>query len=180
MIDSEKKWFILYTRSGQEKRVSNLLTRKKIENYFPINRQITSRKKVLMEPLFSSYVFVKIEECYLVNLRTIEGVINFAYWLGKPAIIRNEEINILKRFLNEYSTINLEKVPFDIKGSFITSDPSIIEEYDYEISVKNNSIKLVLPSVGYIITAELEKSQVEIYNSKKQPLEISEKFQFAI
>ncbi len=180
MIDSKKKWFILYTRSGQEKRVSNLLTRKKIENYFPINRQITSRKKVLMEPLFSSYVFVKIDECCLVNLRTIEGVINLAYWLGKPAIIRNEEINILKRFLNEYSTINLEKVPFDIEGSFTTSDPSTIKEYDYEISVKNNSIKLVLPSIGYILTAELEKSQVEIYNSQKLPLEIGEKFQFAI
>ena len=180
MIDSKKKWFILYTRAGMEKRVSNLLTRKKVENYFPINRQMISRKKVLLEPVFSSYVFVKIEDIYLVNLRTIEGVINCAYWLGRPAIIRNEEINILKRFLNEYSTINLEKVPFDMEGSFRTSDPSTLEQYDYEISVKNNSIKLVLPSIGYIVTAELEKSQVEIYNTKKLPIEISEKFQFAI
>ena len=34
----EKQWYAVYTRPGVEKKVCEILTRKKIENYFPLNR----------------------------------------------------------------------------------------------------------------------------------------------
>ncbi|MEY4660481.1 MAG: hypothetical protein RLZZ42_433, partial [Bacteroidota bacterium] len=61
----KKKWFAVYTRSRCEKKVAQMLTKRGIVNYCPLNkklRQWSDRKKYIFEPLFPSYVFVYIEE----------------------------------------------------------------------------------------------------------------------
>src|SRR6185295_4409213 len=111
-MDGSKKWYTVYTRAGWEKRVAENLTRRKIENYYPLTklvRQCDNSKKIVHEPLFNTYVFVRISENEILLLRQIVGVINLVYWLGKPAIIHDKEIEIIKRVLNEYRNIKLEK-----------------------------------------------------------------------
>src|ERR1700733_7578238 len=92
---SGKSWYAVHTRPRWEKKVAGLLAKKKLEFYCPLNkvqRQWSDRKKIVTEPLFSSYVFVHIDETEQVPVRVTDGVINFVYWLGKPAVVRNEEI----------------------------------------------------------------------------------------
>src|SRR5436190_16268144 len=113
MSNSIKNWYSLYTRQGCEKKVANLLSRKNIENYCPMKRQWNGRRKPVLEPLFNSYVFVQTSETDLQNIRMLDSVVNFVYWLGKPAIIRQEEIEMIRRFMNEYINVKLEKIPFD-------------------------------------------------------------------
>ena len=87
-----KKWYVVYTRPRWEKKVADQLGRKKIDYYCPLNRvhrQWADRKKIVLEPLFSAYVFVQIDETEQLQVRLTDGVINFVYWLGKPAVIRN-------------------------------------------------------------------------------------------
>src|SRR5450755_3783860 len=113
----EKKWFVVYTKSRCEKKVADLLTRKGIEHYCPLNRvqkQWSDRKKIVIEPLFSSYVFVHIDETEQTLMRTTDGVINFVYWLGKPAIVRSEEIVAIREFLNDYKNVRLEKTTVNL------------------------------------------------------------------
>ncbi|MBL0358846.1 MAG: UpxY family transcription antiterminator [Chitinophagaceae bacterium] len=55
----------MYTKPRWEKKVACLLDEKGIENYCPLNKvvkQWSDRKKVVLEPVFKSYVFVKILE----------------------------------------------------------------------------------------------------------------------
>src|SRR5262245_7538924 len=114
---NEKKWFALYTRARSEKKVSEILTRKKIENYCPINKvvkQWSDRKKIVYEPLFASYVFVRISESDITFLKRTQGVINFVYWLGKPAVIRDSEIESIKDFLSGHMNVKLERAPISI------------------------------------------------------------------
>ncbi|HEX6432075.1 MAG TPA: transcription termination/antitermination NusG family protein, partial [Niastella sp.] len=62
-MESAKRWYAVYTHAKWEKKVADLLTRKNIENYCPLNkvvRQWTDRKKIIYEPLFTSYVFPRI------------------------------------------------------------------------------------------------------------------------
>ncbi len=57
----QKNWYIVYTKSKCEKKVSALFSKRKIENYCPLNckQTITFRKhKTFYEPLFDAYVFV--------------------------------------------------------------------------------------------------------------------------
>src|SRR4051812_32359085 len=113
MSNSTDKWYALYTRPGCEKKVANLLSRKNIENYCPLKRYLNGRKKVVIEPLFNSYVFVQMNEATdMQQIRKTDSVVNFVYWLGKPAVIQDDEIDIMKRFMNEYSNVKTERIPF--------------------------------------------------------------------
>src|SRR5687767_5047441 len=101
----EKKWYAVYTKPRREKKVDKLLNEKGMESYCPlqkIQRQWSDRKKIVEEPLFKSYVFVRISDEQQTELRMVNGVVNFVYWMGKPAIIKDKEIEIIKKFLNEY------------------------------------------------------------------------------
>src|SRR6186997_1335326 len=112
-MDENKKWFAVYTKPRFEKRVTEIMNRKRIENYCPINkvlRQWSDRTKFVTEPLFPYFVFIKITESELSSLKQIDGVVNFVYWLGKPAIIRDSEIEAIRQFLDEHSNIRLEKI----------------------------------------------------------------------
>jgi transcription antitermination factor NusG len=109
---TKKQWYAVYTRPRWEKKVAELLEKKKIEVYCPLTktqRQWADRKKLILEPLFTSYVFVNATEQEHLNIRQTDGVVNFVYWLNKPAVIRNDEIDTIKKFLNEYDYVTVEK-----------------------------------------------------------------------
>ena len=52
--------------------------------------------KVVEEPLFKSYVFVKVSDDDRTAVRMTNGAINFVYWDGKPAVIKEKEIIAIK------------------------------------------------------------------------------------
>ncbi len=163
-----KKWHVIYTKSHCEKKVATLLSRKKIENYCPLNRITTvkgNKKKILLEPLFPSFVFVCISDAEMATVRQTSSVINFIYWLGAPAVIQNAEIENVREFIEQYSNISLEKINVNNNGivRFI-SEPYIgINTNSIMVSVTSN-FKLLLPSLGYLMVAEIEKSASDIFN----------------
>jgi len=90
-----KKWLVVYTKPRWEKKVNTSLVKKGIEAYCPLNkvrRKWSDRMKTIEEPLFKSYVFVKVEDAGMTEVRFVDGVLNYVYWNGKPAIVREEEI----------------------------------------------------------------------------------------
>src|SRR6188768_4001625 len=108
----EAKWYAVYTKPRWEKKVADLLTKKGLTNYCPLNKvrkQWADRKKTVYEPLFTSYVFVYVTELEHLILKKTSGVINLVYWLGKPALIRDEEILTIKNFLEGHINVKLEK-----------------------------------------------------------------------
>jgi transcription antitermination factor NusG len=163
----KKNWYAVYTRPHCEKRVATLLAKKKIENFYPLNRMVNAqnnRKKITYQPLLSSFVFVNITDAEMELIRTTNCVINFVYWLAKPAVIKEEEITNLQYFTNEYANIKLEKTAVNPNlHSNITSEP-LIDIHGKLFSVKNTNIKLWLPSLGYMMVAEVEKSNVDVFN----------------
>ncbi len=101
---NEKKWFALYTKPRWEKKVDSVLIKKGIEAWCPVQKvqkQWSDRKKIIEEPLFKSYVFVKVDETERTKVLMTDGVLNFVYHVGKPAVIRNEEIELIKKYLAE-------------------------------------------------------------------------------
>jgi transcription antitermination factor NusG len=161
----EMKWHAVYTKPRWEKKVDDLLTRKEIESYCPLNRvqrQWSDRKKIVYEPLFTSYVFVHVQEKQLAGLRKVDGIINLVYWLGKPAVIRDQEIEIIKRFLGEFTNVHLEKKPVNVNDMVRVTSGLLMEHEGQVVAVKNKTVKVLLPSLGYRMVAELETSKVEV------------------
>ncbi len=100
----EKKWYALYTKPRWEKKIDARLLKKGIDSWCPlqkVERQWSDRKKVVEDPLFKSYVFVRIDTSERSNVLMTDGVLNFVYYLGKPAIIKDEEVNNIKMYLAE-------------------------------------------------------------------------------
>ena len=165
----KKKWYVVYTKSHCEKKVAALLTKKKIENYCPLNRTLSSKgntKKWVYEPLFASFVFVHITDEQINNVKQINSVVNFIYWLDKPAVISDTEIENINDITREYSNIHLQKVsvnPNDV-GSFFGEPLIDINTNATLISVKNSNFKLLVPSIGYVMTTEIEKSTIDVFN----------------
>ena len=160
-----KQWYALYTRSRWEKKVADTLEKRKIEAYCPVNkvqRQWADRKKVILEPLFPSYVFVFVSPKEHLQIKEIDGVVNFVHWLSKPAVIRQEEIDTIKKFLSEYDRVTLEKTQVNLNDRVrIINGPLMMWEGNV-VEVKTNTVKMTLPSLGYTLVAEIEKANIEI------------------
>jgi len=74
------KWLAIYTKPRWEKKVNQLLKDKGIECYCPLNkvhRKWSDRIKTVEEPLFKSYVFVKVEDADRTKVRLTNGGVNF-------------------------------------------------------------------------------------------------------
>jgi len=155
----QKSWYAVYTRANHEKKVSLLFTKKRLENFCPINTiKIKSfrRIKLLSEPLFKSYVFVNISDSELHLLKQVDGVISLLYWMGKPAIIKKDEIEAIKEFVNDHQNIALEKAHVNTNDTtHIIDGPSYSIEGKV-LSLKNKNIKVNLPSLGYTMVAKIE------------------------
>jgi transcription antitermination factor NusG len=167
----QKKWFVLYTRSRCEKKISALLTKRDIENYCPLSksiRQWSDRKKMIYEPLFPSYVFVHVDDVELLTLKSISSdIVNPVYWLGKPAWICQEEIDAVKYFLKEYGAVRLEKQRVNVndrvrimRGPFANIEANVS-------GFRNSMVKLSLPALGYMVIAEIDPSDIQVLSHKE-------------
>ena len=140
-----------------------MLLQKGIESYCPLNkvrRKWSDRIKIIEEPLFKSYVFVKIDDAERSKVRMTNGVVNFVYWNGKPAIIKEKEIQIIKRFLDEYENVEVQKIDFEpqervriIAGPMMDQEGKILE-------LKNKTAKVCIDSLGYMLIAYIDKSKL--------------------
>jgi transcription antitermination factor NusG len=160
---TNRKWLAVYTRPRWEKKVSRLLEEKGVERYCPLNkvhRKWSDRIKVIEEPLFKSYVFVKVNDDNRTDVRMTPGVINFVYWQGKPAVIKEKEISAIKLFLNEYE--NVEVKPLDVKLNQrvkITTGP-LMDQEGQVVAVQHKTAKIAIDSLGYQLVASVEKTKL--------------------
>ena len=156
----QKSWYIIYTKPKCEKRIASILAKKKIENFFPLNskqNEFTRRgkRKSQLEPLFDGYVFVHISEMDIEMIREVDGVINLVYWRGQPAVIKKDEIDVIKEFTSDYQDIKVEKTYVDTNEIVSIIDaPKYLMEGNI-LSVKPSAIRVNLPSLGLIMIAEV-------------------------
>lgn len=157
------KWFAVYTKPRWEKKVVKLLVEKGIENYCPLNkvrRQWSDRVKLVEEPLFKSYVFVRVTDETRTAVRMTDGVINFVYWDGKPAVIKDKEIVAIRQFLDEFENVELIKLEIKthdrvkiVAGPFMDQEGKVIE-------VRNKTARVVIDSLGYMLVADIDKGKL--------------------
>ena len=140
----EESWMAVYTKPRNEKKVTERLNKMGIENYLPLieqKRKWSDRYKTVRVPAISSYVFVRVEENQRLQVLKDPGVLNFVFWLGKPALVSNEEINRMKYVLKEAGSfyeicVQHFKPGEDVEiidGVFIGNEASVIEQGTKEI-----------------------------------------------
>jgi transcription elongation factor/antiterminator RfaH len=103
----EKRWYALYTKSRTEKKVHQLLMEKGIETYLPLLKtlkQWSDRKKWVEEPLFRSYIFIRISEKERLDAIRTDGVVRMISFQGRPVSIPDKQIEAVRAYINEGET----------------------------------------------------------------------------
>jgi transcription antitermination factor NusG len=164
-------WYAIRTHSRAEKKVYERLNNLGYETFLPLVtsiKQWSDRKKKVTEPLIKSFVFLKTSNNKFSEILALSGVVNVLKYLGKPAIVRENEIDNLKILVNnsdnikivdpisllEGETVEVVRGPF--KGLFATyinkaGKYRIIVEVEalqsfIEVNLPLNSIKKVANS----------------------------------
>lgn len=155
----------MYTKPRWEKKVASLLLEKGIENYCPINkvtRQWSDRKKVVIEPVFKGYVFVKVEDAKKWEVKSVNGILNFVYWLGKPAVIRDEEIDIIRKFLNEFNDVQVESKGFVVNSEVRIKQGVLMNYNGIVIEVLGNRAVVKIDTLDLQLSAHFDKKNLEL------------------
>jgi len=158
-----KKWHAVYTKPRWEKKIHKLFNEKGLESYCPLNkirRKWSDRIKIVEEPLFKSYVFVKVDEEEKTKVRTTNGVLNFVYWQGKPAIIKEKEIEIIKKFLHEYENVIAEPIELKSDMKVKIQQGAFMDKEAIVTKVLGNKVQVIIESIGYSLVAVIDRSNI--------------------
>lgn len=163
-MDDQKHWYAVYTKPRWEKKICGQLDKKGLVFYCPMNkvqRRWSDRLKIVEEPLFKSYVFVQVSEEEKTRVRLTDGVVNFLYWNGKPAIIKDREIEMIRKFMSEYVEVEARPVSLQTGEKVRVKTGLMMDTEGIVIKVVNNRAYVLLESLGYELTAQFEKSNLE-------------------
>lgn len=158
-----RKWLAVYSRPRWEKKVNQLLQQKGLESYCPLNkvkRKWSDRVKLVEEPLFKSYVFVKVNDEDRTAVRMTAGVVNFVYWDGKPAVIKEKEINAIKRFLNDYENVEVKPMDLQVRQRVKITTGSLMDQEGEVISLHRKTVKVAIDSLGYVLVAHIDRTKL--------------------
>jgi len=98
------RWYALYTKSRNEKKVHDRLAADGYECFLPLQkvvRQWSDRKKVVEVPLINSYVFVRMVLSQRFAVLQDPGAVCFINFERLPAPVADKDIDYLKRILSE-------------------------------------------------------------------------------
>ncbi len=158
-----RKWLAIYTRPRWEKKVDQLFKEKGLESYCPLNkvrRKWSDRIKIVEEPLFKSYVFVKVNDADRSNVRMTNGAINFVYWNGKPAVIKEREITAIRRFLDEYENVEARAMDVKVDQRVRVTNGTFMDMEGKVLAVRHKTVKVAIDSLGYILIAHIERTKL--------------------
>ncbi len=95
-------WHALYTFPRFEKKVLKFLHDKGIIAYLPLQKKLRKwkdRKKWVEEPLFRSYIFVKVSEKEYYEAVNTQGIVKYVTFSGKAVKIPEIQMDALQRLV---------------------------------------------------------------------------------
>lgn len=161
---SMPNWYVLISKPKNEKKVAACLTKVGINVYCPFVKSVkqwSDRKKKVSIPLFSSYLFVYLEEHEREKVFACPGVLRYLFYLGKPALVTSKEIQGIRDFLLTHGeqailTVNQFKL-----GQRVKVKSGVLANTEGEvIRISQNKVVLSLQSMGLFVNAELHHSML--------------------
>jgi len=147
-------WHVLYTKPKWEKKVAEQLNTLGITCYCPTITKIqqwSDRKKKVIIPLFNHYVFVQVSDKDRNSVFDSPGVIRYLFWLGKHAIVKDEEINVIKQWLDGGEFAEIDVLPYKV-GEKIKIENGPFTNHNATIKEVNKThYVLVLESLGCVL-----------------------------
>ena len=151
------KWYVVHTKPRGEKKAEEQLLSLGINAYCPTRDEIriwSDRKKRIQVPVLPSMILVNIDEKDINRVFECSGVVRYMFWLGKRAVVRQSEVDILKKYLKgDNNFIDSELSDIKVGDNFSLS--SLNNERGTVNRISNNNIWVYLKSIGYSVKLKL-------------------------
>lgn len=132
--------------------------------YCPVAKQLrqwSDRKKVVLEPVFRGYVFIYVDKNKLWDAVKFSGILSVVKHLGKPAIIREEEIDTIRKFLNEFENVEVRNIAIDENAKVRIKQGVLMNYEGIVLEVFGNTATVKINSLGLQLTAQFDKKNLE-------------------
>jgi len=152
-------WLVLCIKPQNEKKAAAQLAQLGITVYCPLVTQIrqwSDLKKKIETPLIPSCVFVKLEEKERELVFQVHGVVRYLFWLGKPAVVRDEEIETLQEWL-KHDELDAQVIGLQPGDKMEISKGPFKGKEGIVQKVSKNSVQLLLLELGMKITLTKQK-----------------------
>jgi len=157
-------WHVIYTKSRSEKLVAEKLSQLGIEVYCPVlklKKKWSDRYKLVEEPLFRSYCFVRIAPIDRERVFAVPAVVRYVFHCAKPAIIRDKEMDQLKSWLMDYEHESIEVRGLRINDQIVLRSGALMDKEALVLEQKGNYAILYLKDMGVQVKVDLRKNIVE-------------------
>jgi hypothetical protein len=141
------------TRPKSEKKVASQLQQLGIETFCPVRKEVrewSDRKKKIEVPLLPSMVLVHLDDVDRSKAFAVAGAKRYLFWLGKPAVVRQDEITTLKAMQNQnYKSLDVDRL--DVGSHINLKKFGFQQETGTVKYISGNQCWVVLQSLGYVI-----------------------------
>ena len=165
MLDSTSlPWLVVYTKPRQEKKLAQRLTQLGFEVYCPtqrIKKRWSDRWKWIEQPLFTSHLFIQIDPERRDAIYFVPGFVRFLFWLKRPALVRPQEIDTLKRWLSDFTpeAIQVESL---LPGQHLKIQSGPFQGQEAQLlEHRGDSMVLYLPSIQLQVRVDLSHTEIQ-------------------
>jgi len=142
-----QSWFAVHTRSKCEKKVATQLSEREINCFLPTVKEVrlwSDRRKVIDQPLFPGYVFVRIppEDTMRVTVLRTNGVAGFVGIQGQGIPIPDGEIENVQLLLS--SKVPYQPYPFLRVGQKVRIRGGFLDGVEGILAAKNSDRSVVI------------------------------------
>src|SRR5690625_4514946 len=154
------QWFVLFVNIRTEEEVAQRFSENGMEVCCEVNieeRQWSDRIGQVEVPYFQSYVFEKFYSKNTNYVLETPGVVRRLYWLQKPAIIQEEEMQEVMAFFNSHPQI--EHVNFT-EGELVQITRGVLKDKKGIVLINDkHQVTLSIPALGCGFKVRLHKNQ---------------------
>ena len=167
-IDKDnKKWFAIYVKSRNEKKVFNTLDSIGVESFLPLitrMKQWSDRRKKVEEPLFRSYIFVNIPLSDYYKVLNVSGVVKFICFEKKPVEVPANQIIAIQKYISDTDLHDVDYENIDFKeGELVRIKSGQMKDLVGRFVKINGKHRVVIDieAVGQSLPINVARSNVE-------------------
>ena len=165
------KWHVVYTYPNAEKQLHTRLLDKGVESYLPVYKEVrfrSDRKKTLEIPLFTSYLFTKVNNVTIDKVRFSKGFASFIRFEGKWATIPDEQIQTIQTVLESNLPFALHTDSYAKAGDFVEITTGALKgKRGYVTHTKGNfQVAIEIDHTGYALGVEIDRRCISVLKIK--------------
>ncbi len=153
----KRNWILVSTAKNKENKVAAALAKKGFTSYCPsttvVKKVSGSKTAIQQKPMFEGFVFVLADKSQAADILRVPGAVNMMYWKANPVSITEEEMKGIHMIAENYTSINVSKIPVSSERMNIVEESFAGKEHN-KFVITHKGLSVSLPSIGFAMTAK--------------------------